>query len=498
MSSSSELHDSNDHCWICLGSKDEIPPMGKPKDAHDWVKPCSCSLTAHRICFINWVLSIDLEKKRAERIQEGANNNNNNNNNTVQDFSLWGRIGIHIETSSNPLSPRGIGSVSNDRSRTTISVKCPQCSRLIFLKTEKEPINSLRMSIQEFIIFGTKFVSISTLVSTAITATVASVAASFSAAGVHILSTLCPESVQMRLLNIPASNLLDALDRNLIPARFFAITGGLPIYLLNFRVSPFKTSNLQEFYVQSFPLLCMDRINNMMVPRARAGLLILNLSRFAYNIFFSLTFNRIYYRWVRTVQPSSIADRLSLEELDQIQAENKEEYELQLEHDLLKQKKGYHSSKSFFTKIYDFIFKNDSMRKIKRSRSRREIENCIKHDYSGVFEKKSVYLTIFTTMLWPKLGEIVASKLLRHIPLLTKFINKYAQTPDEGTFIRNIIGCCCVVLLKDLFNLFLTWRKVRQLSKIRIVEYGSKEWEESASVKMVVDSILDAESNADI
>lgn len=472
-SSAKEELGRGNRCWVCLGEGDDIPPMGTPLDAHDWSKPCSCSLIAHKKCLTNWILRMDLDKRRL-LVNEADQDRWRDDNSPLRlniSVNIWNYIGINIRADgSNDSATRILRPVS--RSKIVLSVKCPQCSNPLLLRTERDRFNTMVESILGSLTSATKAVFYSTFIGTSVASLIASLCATLSGTGIQILSVLCPESVQTRLLNIPARSLIDALNRNLLSRRFFTLTTFLPIYLACYRADPYKTSLVKELFVELYPLLFLNKLSDLQeVPRARAAFFLLGFSRYTYNLIFNLTLNRVYYNFVKSTQPSFIADSFSLEELDEIQRENEEEYEIRQEYEMESEK-----FTTVWQRIVHFFTFRSKLHHISISRRRRAFENCLLNDYSGLFNNSSSFLFLLTSMLWPLVGEKISSTLLSRSSYILKLLNRHSKTPDEAIFLRNILGCCVAVLVKDLINLYLAWRKLKALNEIKIVEFGSDEW----------------------
>jgi RING-variant domain len=50
-------------CWICIGDSTEDDPINPPV----WRAPCSCNLTAHESCLLDWVADLENPKKGARK-----------------------------------------------------------------------------------------------------------------------------------------------------------------------------------------------------------------------------------------------------------------------------------------------------------------------------------------------------------------------------------------------------------------------------------------------
>jgi hypothetical protein len=90
------------------------------------------------------------------------------------------------------------------------------------------------------------------------------------------------------------------------------------------------------------------------------------------------------------------------------------------------------------------------------------------HDYSSVITNNSISTRMLTTVLWPfissKVGAVIFSALLK---------NRLPGIPqDKVLFLSNMIGMVVIVFAKDLFNLFLTYHKGAQLSKLSVFSFN--------------------------
>ncbi len=107
-------------------------------------------------------------------------------------------------------------------------------------------------------------------------------------------------------------------------------------------------------------------------------------------------------------------------------------------------------------------------------------------DYSEIFQRKNILLQWITTLIWPYVGSFVGSFLVSKLKLpsflqnsrfFQLFKRRLFYIHDKNyKFVGNIIGCCVVVMIKDLFNLYSAYKKVNQIKQRKILQYGSKEW----------------------
>ncbi|ODV59214.1 uncharacterized protein ASCRUDRAFT_9611 [Ascoidea rubescens DSM 1968] len=548
-------------CWICLCSGDEPPPMGTRSDAHDWVHPCGCSLVAHRRCLLDWFSEMDLKLR-----QDPDNNDNNRNNNAnanrndnagnMEDEENENEFEINIEANLQDIiqgdQPNGnnqtttlnfslgsfflrilgLDSLSTQKPQTIVDIRCPQCKDPIFITIPSSRLVSLKSSLTQHIRKLIKNFSLIITTTSIVGGIYLGVTFILSISGYSTLDRLVPESIKLKIFNVPFSpfyrNFADSLDKNLVPFSKVYLVNTIPIYMLTLRAYP--TSLTQEVFLHFFPFIFLNNTqyypyNSYVNPFINVNknvnwfksikqtfkeksplrfLFFFTPLRYAYNIFFKYTFNRVYYKWVNSVRPCFIADRISVDSIREVEREreeetqyliNKEEIEKNFKEEI-KQKyqklvENSGNRPNFLTIIYGKIMMKikfllfNPLLSIRWQRFKRELVCVSNNDYSNVFRYNSKFLTLGTTFLWPYFGRFVSDNLLAFIPNLNSFLAKYSETPDESSFVRNLLGCLVVVLLKDLSNLFFTYIKTKQWKKVDVLEFGSAKWRSALTEKII-------------
>ncbi|GME80209.1 unnamed protein product [Ambrosiozyma monospora] len=480
--------DPDNRCYICLQGKDELAPFCNIKESKDWVKPCSCSLIAHRKCFLSWVSSLDLQKRKDSQYQRqqqeqynGGNGGNNlggggagNNSQLLFRYSVQHAIfGVPFFRKSE---------------KTNIFVACPQCKRSICFKTPNSTLLNLKSTLDTTLSNMIKVGLISGVISaTSICLTVGCFATA-ATIGLKITDKLAPDSVQLSLFDLNPPFLMtceDAIRKELIPGgKFLAFTLSVPFHFLMLRSSWGFGLAKQLTGLTVLPMLVYAGWENLKTNPAKMCLFASLPLKLLYTLVYNLTFNRIYYRWCKQVQACFIADRLSLQEIERIEKENVEEYEVkELESNRReiigrRSRSRIGSNETSRWTFYSTLMKPIQhflscfkLSKIQASRLKREFINCFKFDYSTVFQSKKFFLVISTTLLWPQIGEMAGRLLETNIPMVHDFISGLVNTPNEGIFVRNCIGCLAVAILKDFVNLYFNYRKFKQLKDIDVV-YG--------------------------
>ncbi|AOA60550.1 hypothetical protein PP7435_CHR1-0903 [Komagataella phaffii CBS 7435] len=421
--------DDNRRCWVCLGDFGEIPPMGTVKQAHEWIQPCTCSMEAHRVCLANWVSSVVLQEKRPTR---------QTNRNTSWLFLIYGRT-------------------------QQVEMKCPQCQKPIILHLKPTGfISSAFKSAEYFVGDFTKFALASTLLTSAVTATTLASVGVLSLTGMRIMSSLCPNSVILRLFDVKQriGTLASAVQNGYLPAsRVITFTSTIPFYLLSLRTRYSRMTD-NEILVNVFPLSFFSETKYLLNfsginESPKKWFLLISPVRYAYMLFFRLTFNPCYYMLAKRTRPGFIANNFSVQEIDEMEIENNPE-------NIPETTSSKQMEASIILSIRSWLMK--TKRRFKIRRIRRMFISCLKTDYSKAFGKSSMFFLIGSTLIWPALGEFTSSTLLSKLPSLMRLLNKHVSSPDEAIFVRNLIGCLVVVLAKDVTNLFLTWRSCLQLN----------------------------------
>lgn len=504
-------------CWICLGSGDESPPLGTAEDAHDWVHPCRCSLKAHRRCLLEWVANTNLEYKN-EVLNELNTNGLNIGFESVNILDSYSSL-HRASTAFHPFSwlnfraqdrpqnewtgfdPSSIRRAfpsgeeeevimrvtnamsagarerkidSNGHSRKfVINTVCPQCNAPILLKTNRGIMLLLSSTCSRFIDWAVKGITKATLVGTVGGSILFSCAGLFLSWGLKVLTTLAPESTLLKLLDLSnCSSINHAFHGDSIGFRQVLLLSSTPIYLLSLRFDNTFTSWVRWIYPLAF-LRPKENLNTsvkrFMLFQYPLGLL--------HEILFKLLLNPIYFRWVHRVKPYFVCDQMTIDQLRIFEAEQsyiETRKELSLSNN---------NSESIMSKIKSLFFsKGDDH--INESIHTRRLLMTLKFDYSQALLETSMWEKVASTVYWPLSGKYFNHFVLMRFSAFQELLSQHASTSDDVIYLGNLLGCCVTVVLKDLINLLITWRRVRQLESLEVLEYMSPEWEYIINSKM--------------
>lgn len=181
--------------------------------------------------------------------------------------------------------------------------------------------------------------------------------------------------------------------------------------------------------------------------------------RWAYHLFFRLTFNRLHFNVALKTRPREIANSISdarLERLEDLSREMAQQW------DRASKMRPKSRALGDWTTFMKRLVGSDIPRKylsLWLSFWLEETRACLQHDYLSVFLLKSLMLRAITTVAWPFVGarigrvifKIIASRLASRLPV------------DIIMLVANIMGLVTVVVLKDTFNLYVATQKARQL-----------------------------------
>lgn len=212
-------------------------------------------------------------------------------------------------------------------------------------------------------------------------------------------------------------------------------------------------------------------------------------ARWAYDVFFRLTFNVAYFNFMLKIRPREIANNMSGKHADKLEALNSDLGDLQASYlstvqrintKLEQLSSGYRLP--LITSLYKLVKLKISLLKslFKASYFLKYIFTKVKytflkfaatfkHDYSLAITSNSISTRMLTTVLWPfissKVGAAIFNALLK---------NRLPGVPkDKVLFLSNMIGMVVIVFAKDIFNLFLTYHKGDQLSQLSVLSFDS-------------------------
>ncbi|CEP62509.1 uncharacterized protein LALA0_S05e07228g [Lachancea lanzarotensis] len=503
-------------CWICLCSGDERPPMGSLSDSHDWVHPCKCSLVAHRKCLLEWVSRNYLDYKN-EMLSEFNNDGQNiwfSSINFSDAYSWlhsaagmfpplnWIRVqsfgtGTFVEEprSFNPMevgrvfAAEGIDeSIINNVAeameagtrdfpfaenwslrksrRLVINTVCPQCNTSIILKTNNGLVVPVSVAVSKSLNWIAKTVTQTTILGTVGGSLLFSFGGLLTSWGLRILATLAPESTILKLLDLShASSLYQAFQNNQIGFRQVVLMGLTPIYLLSFMFD----NRFMSWPKRLYPLLFLKPGESLELNVKRFLLLQYPL-QVLNGTFKGIVYNPIYFSWVHRVRPYFVSDRMSLQQLRLYEAE--QQY-LESRREL---QNGHHDSGNILSRLLNPFGLADGG-PIEQGINARRLTMLTRFDYSQALVETSFWEKIGTAMLWPMAGKLIHGAALSKSSWFKHFLSQSTSTPNDGLYLGNLVGCCVAVILKDLAHFLVTWRRVKQLQSMEVMEYMSPEWE---------------------
>lgn len=494
----------------------------------DWFN----SLTSDKLQIIN---SDDI----SSFLQRNSDNGDSNTTNRDRVFNLNDlEIGqpstttqIHIN-----LSPQQINEwFSNFTNVNNYSFKdnvifalasCPQCKEDIIFSMKRSTFLSVNSGLRSFVTKAAQYSTVFLGFTSAVTGVVSMGYIGLTSIGLKTMDCILPESFLIKLLiksktsgnllssifqqsNYPIDNLESALLKGLIDPFKFSRIPLLPIILYRMRqsspinclyskdMSSWLTELMINGYISSLgdhkflssvyynllasitnvlrnPLKFWKYLNlfkNIDFNDANNLIGLFLPARILYDLFFRMTINQFHFNITMNVKPREIANKLTQDQIDDLEilygelntlklSLTKKQPKLTTWQDWLMEKKTY------ITKL----FKSNAIWKILKLQSLiifKRIKHCIRYDFSQTLIYNSFTIRCLTTIIWPflssKLGQIIFNNL------------KIEGNKDKKLFLCNLMGMVLVVLLKDLANLYLSYKKSEQLNRLNIVSFEREE-----------------------
>ena len=214
--------------------------------------------------------------------------------------------------------------------------------------------------------------------------------------------------------------------------------------------------------------------------------------RWAYDLFFHLTLNKLHFLNVKSLRPREIANNLSPKDLDSLERTNIELGDLKMwvknTRRSVKQEmdKEYEASLAGFSDkigklcsqyvaIFHRLKEKGAIKKYMKLRFLlwlRETKACFRNDYSVTFLYKSSIMRLLTTFMWPFISSKVAN-------LLFKSAGGSAND-NKKKLIFNMMGMLIVVFAKDCINLFLSYKKAKQVSQMAVLSVEDERNDENS------------------
>lgn len=505
-----------DICNLCLGDETEIPPFGSLTDAKELIHPCNtCSFVAHKKCLLDWFNSLPSDKLRVidskslktVLIEELSSNHTRNSliemSNIASDEGM--SSAIHIN-----LSP---GSISEwlDRLMPTSKVSsgaylflvapCPQCKKEIVFSMKRSPLLALNSSIRTILSTGLQYSGIVLTVSSAITGIVSMGYIGLTSCGLKIIGNLVPQQLLIKLLTRNKSiltpvnytslfkdnyleNLENALSTGVIDPFKFSRIPILPIMMYRMRhssiIGNWFNKDLSKWFLELVISLYFSSLGNNQLALSVYENLVSNVTsifrnpfqfykylnlfksidfkdvnnlvglvvpmRWIYDLIYRVTINQLNFNLAMKIRPRSIANNFKdYEELEICNADlNDLSRKLVNDEQPIRQKSDL-LIKLIRTKLWVLNLK---------------LRACLRFDYSTVFSLDSFTIKILTTMIWPFMSSKVGEYIFKFLKL---------KGGDSDRLFCNLIGLAIVVVAKDLGNFFLNYIKVKQMSKLEII-----------------------------
>lgn len=458
-SQSSDTEDSSalddPKCYICLCERGEDAPYCNEKESQDFIKPCKCSLVAHRKCFLSWVSSLTIPKV--------VGTANERNIFGIQ-FPLAGPLGAASAYHAS-IFELFTGAPHTGGDKMCVFVDCPQCRRRICLSTPNSSILNFRRFIEQFVDNLGSAALLSGGLSAVCMGLIGGALLSMGMAGQVAMDTLASPSVQLGLYGVsgyPKSSVNDALESGLIPPhKFVSVTCFMPVFLmwlnsaLPYGAHTDFVCSIMAYSMFSDPTGAVDTVPCQLM---RQCVLVKTGARILYN----LGLNRIYYHWHKNIQPCFFAQNLSADDLQRIEDE--------IEGDMERENKEEMERANDTQYSWPVRFLRKTVRKVGSMFGSlgRQLLICNRLDFSSMFDSNSWFRRIFFTSLLPKAGELVSTHLLSRVAGLDGHMMQWVNTPNEEVFLRNIVGCVIVMLAREVISFGLNYIRYRQLTKIDV------------------------------
>lgn len=434
--------EEQDRCWICLGNDGDAPPMSRPTDSRHLIKVCSCSLSVHKRCLLDWATDIDSRSRFSDNAP------------TLVEQDDVVHLAIHAEDYAAVVGLRATNGASIYTGR---DLQCPQCKRQILLQMKPSSILSLKRLVMTV---G------QSLASTTATAVIgSSVVASIAASGFSLLASigykmwdvLAGTPLLLKMMNVKERSFDTALQNDSLTVKHLLTIAGLPLFVHSIR----SDSLIARLISSGYPFLFF----NGRFKGPTFFLVFFRLAKYIYTIIFQLTLNRFYYRWLAQTKPCFIADRLSLSELEQMEQENQMRLELE------SNREDCDSGKPWYRRIWSWLFPYHTAeeRTIIEHIRTREFEAIASRNYANLFNKESFFWRFGCSCFWPYLGSIVG-KLLSNYTSINSQILPFIETPAEGAYACNLIGMCVVAIVRDVMLLYFAWKEVQQYNNLDVTD----------------------------
>ncbi|KAK6205602.1 uncharacterized protein RJT21DRAFT_4941 [Scheffersomyces amazonensis] len=203
--------------------------------------------------------------------------------------------------------------------------------------------------------------------------------------------------------------------------------------------------------------------------------------RWSYDLLFRFTINRLFFNIAMKIRPRDIANSLSSNEVDKLEIINNQliSYKQHYHNSLInnyKQYDKYHPYKipiissihRYLTTRYKIFNWNTAINSIKCHLISNYYNTlvCFKNDYSQTLSQKSFSINLITTLLWPYVSSQVGVVIYKYI--LNRF-NLSSLSDEKVLLLSNLIGMVSVVVAKDLYKVYVCWKKAYQISGMSLL-----------------------------
>lgn len=199
-------------------------------------------------------------------------------------------------------------------------------------------------------------------------------------------------------------------------------------------------------------------------------------ARWAYDLVYRMTANRVYFDLNASVRPLDISNHLTPQVLSHLEGLKSLLAGVQYNISQRLHKAGRpsknHQNTNVIGLVKEFVnlFRDCTFYKLVRLKALYwycKLKACLQHDFSSSLLYRLAIVTGVTTVLWPfvsaDLGRLIYSLFILKIPSVAH-VDK-----EKLIFLSNLIGMALVAFLKDTGNLFLCYQKARQLSELTVV-----------------------------
>ncbi|KAI5969871.1 hypothetical protein CANMA_001070 [Candida margitis] len=235
--------------------------------------------------------------------------------------------------------------------------------------------------------------------------------------------------------------------------------------------------------------------------------------RWIYDLLYRLSFNRAYFNLTMQSRPRAIANSLSEAEIDELEALNSQLNDFTTKHRKVYQQidKQIDAKSSLNIPVisswlkfaYKQIIYLHALRKSWLQHFRLKLISnvkftwaCLRYDYSTPLASNGAIIKSLTTIFWPYVASKVA---LLVVPLLNKNFTAYDKLHiDKKLLVANIVGLVIVAIGKELPSLYMTSKKVQQMSHIESIRSQDRAFFKSLAASILQEGQNDSDDSVAI